>query len=219
MTAIARLLRGLAGSRSGLAATELALSLPFLLGAGLWAVELSNYALTTMQINQIAATLADNASRIGEKSKLEERQIYEDDIDDLLQGASLQGGKTMQIFDHGRAIISSLENNNGDQYIHWQRCMGELNWTSSYGEEGDVLPDGMGPTGEEVYAPKDEAVIFVEVAYDYQPLISKRFIGNPRIRSIASFIVRNSRDLSKIYKRDSSDPEAKCDKYENRYPV
>lgn len=219
MTPVENLFRRLANSKSGVAATEMALSLPFLLGVGLWAIELSNYALTTMQVNQIASHLADNASRIGEKSLLEEVKIYESDINDLLEGASLQGGKRMDLFDNGRAMISSLENKKGQQYIHWQRCLGVKNVKSSYGKEGDDLDVGMGPAGEEVYAFEGEAVIFVELVYDYRPLISRRFVGEPTIRSISSFTVRNDRDLSKIHKRDKDITEAKCKTYDNPYPA
>jgi len=214
-----------ARSTSGVAATEMALSLPFLLGAGLWGVELSNYALTNMHVSQLAVHLADNASRIGDKSLLEQRKIYESDINDLFQGASLQGGKQLALFDAGRAIVSSVEvvpgSLSSEQYIHWQRCVGKKDWNSSYGNSGDKLADGIGPAGEEVYAFDGEAVIFVEVAYDYKPLISARFVGVPTITAIASFTVRSTRDLSQIYQRDNSspDPIASCTKFDNPYPA
>src|SRR3546814_13154337 len=39
---------------------------------------------------------------------------------------------------HGRIILSSLErNDDGGQWIHWQRCYGDLDVESSYGEAGD----------------------------------------------------------------------------------
>jgi hypothetical protein len=218
-------LRRLTGARSGVAATELALTLPFLLGAALWAVELSNFALTHMHVSQLAVHLADNASRIGEKSLLEDRKIYERDINDLLEGASLQGGAQLGLFDNGRAILSSLEvipgSDDDEQYIHWQRCVGKKRWNSTYGDQGDRFAEGIGPPGEEVYAFPGEAVMFVEVAYDYQPLISERFVGNPTIRAIASFTVRTKRDLSRIYQRDSGkpDPVARCPRFDNPYPV
>ena len=221
MTGLRKTLGRLARSASGLAATEMALSMPFLLGAGLWALELSNYALATMQVNQIATHIADNTSRVGEKSLLEDVKLYESDINDLLEGASLQGGKTLQLFDSGRVIVSSLETKDGEQWIHWQRCIGKKNWESSYGKEGDKPEIGMGPAGEEVFAFDGEAVIFVELVFDYKPLVSGRFIGEPTIHSISSFTVRNSRDLSKIYQHDSDspDPVAKCKTYDNPYPA
>ncbi|MCB2064207.1 MAG: pilus assembly protein [Novosphingobium sp.] len=214
------LLRRLRKSVSGLAATEMALTMPLMLAAGLGGVELANYGVTIMRVNQLAVQVADNASRIGDESKLANSKIYESDIMDLLRGAHIQGGTKISLFDHGRVIISSLEvdpadPDGEDQYIHWQRCMGEKTWTSTYGNVGDHLPTGMGPSGREVITFDDEAVMFVEIAYDYQPLISAKFVGEPTIQSIASFTVRSARDLSGIYQRDpgSPDPVADCGTY------
>jgi len=217
---VANLLRALRANRSGVAATEAALILPFFLGAGLWAVELANYSLTTMRVGQLAIHIADNASRIGDNSTLENRKIYEQDLNDLLLGASLQAGAKMDLYERGRVIISSLEVNPADQqYIHWQRCMGKKNVTSSYGNSGDIKAAGMGPTGRTVYAPTGEAVIFVELQYDYQPLISDTFVGSPTINSIASFTVRDSRDLSQIYQVNTAKPDAvyTCNTFANAF--
>lgn len=201
---------------SGVAVTETALVLPFFLGAGLCGIELANYSLMTMRIGQLAVQVSDNASRIGDISTLENRKIYESDINDLLVGASLQAGSGMDLYHHGRVIVSSLEMNaDKKQYIHWQRCMGTLHVTSSYGTTGDVLDPGMGPKGREVMALEGEAVVFVEIRYAYQPLISKSLIGDPTIASIASFTVRSSRDLSQVYQADSDNPApvASCDAF------
>ncbi|HKX78769.1 MAG TPA: pilus assembly protein [Novosphingobium sp.] len=205
---------------AGLAMTEMALALPFLLGAGLWGVELANYGVANMRISQLAIHLADNASRIGDTSTLEQRKIYEADINDLMYGAGVQGGDRLGLFDNGRVIVSSLEVDEDErQFIHWQRCMGKKTWASSYGDAGDELGDGMGPADEKVIAFDDEAVMFVEVAYNYQPLISARFVGTPTIKAIASFTVRSSRDLSQVYQRDPGSPDdvADCGTFENRF--
>jgi len=60
-----------------------------------------------------------------------------------------------------------------------------------------------------------EAVIFVEVAYEYQPLVGDTFAFKRELRAIASFTVRDSRDLTQIYQRDPSDPStvARCSDY------
>lgn len=220
---IIRTARAFAASRRGVALTELALSLPFFLGVGLAGVEVANYAIVNMKVSQLAIQLADNASRIGDTSTLNDRKIYESDINDLLQGASIQGGKGLDFYDHGRAIVSSLEVYPGTtdrQYIHWQRCMGKKEWSSSYGVAGDGTDGeltGMGPEGEEVVAFAGEAVIFVEVAYDYQPLISSRLIGNSTIRAISSFTVRADRDLSQIHQRSPASPAATCSRFANDF--
>lgn len=214
---IASALARLRASTGGIAATEFALALPFLLGSGLMGLEVANRAIVSMQINQIAAQIADNASRIGDTSTLENRKIYEADIDDLLRGAGLQTGDHVDLYRHGRVIVSSLEvvpGTDDQQYIHWQRCAGEKHHVSSYGLEGDGLNAGlagMGPAGEQVWAFKDEAVMFVEIDYDYQPLMGTTFGMPAQIVSTASFTVRDDRDLSQIYQRDPENPDTVAD--------
>jgi len=213
-------LRRLSRNRSGVAMTEFALGAPLVLMAGLWGTETANYALTSMKVGQVAVQIADNASRVGDLSTLQDRKVYESDINDVLYGAQLQAGQ-LNLFAHGRVIISSLQvgdpgtSHSGQQYIHWQRCRGALPVNSSYGVEGQDLTHGMGPAGEEVMAQEGDAVIFVEVRYTYQPMISDRFIGNEQMSSIASFTVRDDRDISQLYQRDPAapDPVQRCNAY------
>lgn len=201
---LARLLR----DRSGVAMTEFALGAPFLLMAGLWGTETANFALVNMKVGQVAVHVADNASRVGDTSTLQNRKIYESDILDVFIGAQIQGGRGLQLYNNGRVIISSLQvNPDGEQYIEWQRCRGIKNVASSYGDAGDELTDGMGPTGNKVLAQEGDAVIFVEVNYTYRPLISEAFVGSPDIISIASFTVRDDRDITQIYQRDAGNPD------------
>lgn len=214
IAAAAALLRRLRVTRSGVAATEFALSVPLLLTMGLWGTETVNLVITNMRVSQIAMQIADNASRIGDQSMLVDRKIYETDINDLLDGAEVQAGK-LDLYGRGRVIVSSLEVVPGTadrQYIHWQRCRGLKSSTSAYGNEGKGLDGslaGMGPAGEEVTATAGDAVMFVEIVYDYQPLIANAFTGSagPRtIRTTAAFNVRDDRDLSQIFQRDPTRP-------------
>lgn len=213
-------LRKLSRANSGVAMTELALSLPLLMVAGMWGTETANLAITHMRINQLVAHIADNGSRIGDTSTLTERKIYEADINDLIYGAEMQAGQELKVFKHGRIIISSLQTDpdTENQFIAWQRCKGEKVFSSSFGNEGDgtgTTIAGMGPDGEEVIAMPGDAVIFVEISYDYQPLIGMGFATNETIHSIASFTVRDDRDLTQVYQRDpgNPDPEADCASY------
>ena len=140
----------------------------------------------------------------------------------MLYGAHIQGGEAFSFYDHGRVILSSLEvvpETEDQQYIHWQRCMGKLTHSSSYGSAGDGSDGslaGMGPPGEEIVAFDDEAVMFVEVAYVYQPLISSAFSVAGKLTATAAFNVRENRDLKQVYQRDESDPDpiAGCDIYQ-----
>lgn len=207
-----KVLAHLKRSQSGVAAVEMALGAPLVLTLGLWGAELGNLAITHMRISQLAMQLADNGSRIGDVSMLEDLKIYESDINDLLVGAKIQSGK-LDLFEHGRVVISSLEvvpGTEDTQYIHWQRCKGKRNFQSSYGGEGAGLDgslEGMGPAGEEVSAAPGDAVIFVEIEYAYQPLVSARFVPDAVIRTTATFNVRDDRDLTQIYQRNSATPD------------
>ncbi len=204
-------LHSLAGARSGVAAIEFALTLPFLTAAGLYGTELTWFMLVNMKVSQVAMQAADNASRIGDTATLQQRKIYESDINDLLIGANLDGGAMVNMLKNGRVIISSLEVNSVDkQYIHWQRCKGLKNVVSSYGVAGDIKNSGIGPAGHEVTAIADDAVIFVEISYDYQPLVTDKFIKDRNIRAVASFNVRDSRDLSQIYQYSPPASVASC---------
>lgn len=224
-------LRRLLRNRSGVAMTEFALGAPFLLTAGLWGTETANFALANMKISQLAIHVADNASRVGDTTTLQNRKVYESDINDLLLGANIQGGPSIDLFEHGRVIISSVEiwdqaahgsgngtpHNPGVQFIHWQRCLGAKNAGSNYGNQNSELPDGIGPAGQEVSAEEGNPVIFVEISYDYQPLISSTFIGNANISAIASFMVRDDRSNSGLLQRNITDPDtvSACDVYTN----
>ncbi len=219
MRFLAELAWRLRTNRSGVAMTEFALSLPLLLSAGLWGVETANMAVTHMRVSQLTIHVADNASRIGDTSTLQDRKIYESDINDLLLGSNIQGGKGLDFFAHGRIIVSSLEvkpETAGTQYIHWQRCKGTLPVSSSYGGEGASGMVGLGPAGEEISAVPGEAVIYVEAVYKYQPLIPMAFFSATTIRSASAFIVRDDRDLTQIYQRDPAraDPVARCSTYD-----
>ena len=211
---LSAVLHRLERDRSGVALTEFALSLPLLLVAGLGGVETANLAVTTLRVNQVAMQIADNASRIGDTSSLEDRKIYESDINDLLLGSNIQAGQSIDLYNHGRVIVSSLEvvpGTDDRQYIHWQRCKGTKVHPSSYGNQGDGIGTtlaGMGPPGEEVMAQRGEAVIFVEVSYDYQPLVPGFFQNNRVVSSTSAYTVRDSRDLTQIYQRDAGSPDA-----------
>jgi hypothetical protein len=219
----ARPIAALARCHSGAALTEFALALPLLLTLGLWGVEVAHKAMMQMRVSQIAVLVADNASRVGENSLLGETKLYEADIDDVLLGAHVQGGSAFGLYDRGRVILSSLEvvpDTEDRQYIHWQRCMGSRHHISSYGVTGDGehsdLP-GMGPPGEEIQAVDGEAVMFVEVVYEYEPLFAKAFVKSTTLSATAAFNVRQNRDLSQIYQRDPDEPDpiAACDHFNN----
>lgn len=198
MIRIRPLFRSLRRDRSGLAAVEFALAAPLVLTLFLAGAEVTNFAIMKMRVSQIALHVADNASRIGTDSLLANVQISEAQINDLFLGANLQAG-SLNFKTRGRVILSSLEpvanpNTTNKFFIRWQRCYGDKAWPSSYGKVGDPPRDDMGPIGQKVTTPDDTGVMFVEVAYDYKPLIAGRLVPNTLIRDIAAMTVRDQRD-------------------------
>ncbi|MBN8830860.1 MAG: pilus assembly protein [Sphingomonadales bacterium] len=194
----ARFLEALRGGECGVAAMEFALAAPIVLAMFLAGAEVTNYAVTKMRVSQVALHVADNASRIGTHSLLTSPQISEAQINDLLIGANLQAGN-LDLVGRGRVIVSSLEpvanpNTTSRFKIHWQRCYGAKSYTSTYGVQGATDLTGMGPSGQTVTAPDGGGVIFVEVAYDYRPLFSARFVPSSVIKDIAAMTVRDDRD-------------------------
>ena len=212
---------------SGLALLEFAFSLPLVLMVGLFGVETANLALMNLRVSQLASNLADNASRVGVSSTLSVQQLREVDINDVLQATRIQGAGLL-LTTNGRVTLSSLEEKDGKQRIHWQRCIGlkrGSGYDSSYGKTGitsgtdttaanaGTVVDGMGETGAKVTAPPSSGVMFVEINYDYRPLIGDWLVKNGRIHYIASFIVRDRRDFSQLYNPNPAADRATCNLY------
>ena len=85
---------------------------------------------------------------------------------------------------------------------------------NSSSHPGSLAPQGMGTSGAQVVAPAGAGVMFVEVNYTYQPLISAYFLGTTsRIHYTASFIVRDSRDFSELYNPNPKPTPSTCNNY------
>jgi hypothetical protein len=210
------LLRRLRGDRSGVAIIEFALTTPIIVTMGVYGIETTNYALTNLRVSQIALTLADNISRAGADSALSLKKLSESDINEALYAAKLQGA-SLDLTTQGRIVLSSLErNSSGGQWIHWQRCLGLKHYNSTYGVEGDGATGtsftGMGPAPQ-VQAPVDAAVMFVEITYDYQPMIGAAFIGTRQLHYTAAFITRDQRDLTQVYNNAPAATVSACNVY------
>lgn len=201
--AFADRLRRLLRCESGVALIEFAYSMPLLLGLGLAAVEIGNMATTRLRVSQIALSLADNASRLGQtENNGVTPTVREADLDALIDGALLQG-ESIDLEGRGRIIISSLEWNEfrERQFIHWQRCRGDLEAESAYGDDGNNNGlgqeelEGMGRGDSQLVAPPDSAVMFVEIYYDYEPLMDWPLGDAGRFVQEAGFIIRDDRNL------------------------
>jgi len=201
-------IRALRRDATGLALIEFAYGLPVLLAIGLGGVEIANLAVTRMRLSQIGMIVADNASRIGSTNGLSLKKIYEADVNDTFEAARIDG-KTIDFANRGRVIVSSLQQNTaGGQWIAWQRCYGSKVWPSSYGVTGNGQTGtafaGMGPAGAQIQAPASTAVIFVEIAYNYNAIVEPFAAGlqyfglrvdNQVLTYRGAFIVRDPRQL------------------------
>lgn len=193
-------LRNIGKDSEGIALTEFAYSLPILLTLILGGLETANYALAHLRVSQIAMTVADNAGRVD--NGIDEANIYE-----VFAGAELVG-EPVDFIANGRVVLSSLEHNgktgsDEGQWIHWQRCTGDLNVNPAYGVEGDgenddSLENGLGAAGNRITSDQGTAVMFVEVTYDYQPLVNLNILGPRQIRYESAFNVRGrtNQDIS-----------------------
>ena len=171
---------------------EFALSIPILLTLGLGGIEVANYSIASIRCSQIAMSVADNAGRVRDS-------IDEADINETMIGAR-QMGEGVKFAENGRIILSSLEPNAAKtgQYIRWQRCYGAKSAVSLYGAQGkgqnDASLQSMGPAGTAIQASPGTAVMFVEVVYDYQPIVSNRLLGTHTLRYESAFNVRQRTD-------------------------
>lgn len=209
-------LRSLSRDNSAVALVEFAFGAPLVLGMGMLGTETAYYSITHMQISQLAMQVADNASRVGD-SQLAAQVVTENDINGVLVGAE-KLGQQFEIFENGRVIISSLQQNaDGGQWIAWQRCRGAKNVASAYGLQGTGASGtsfvGMGNTTKPITASSGTAVIFVEVYYDYDPITPFEFFGDTTLNYTAAFNIRDVRDLTGLSQTSPASPVSACNVY------
>lgn len=215
-------LRSLGRDNSALALVEFAFAAPLVLSMGLMGTETANFSIAHMQISQIAMQVADNASRVG-VSELAAQVVYEDDINGTFVGAE-KLGERYDIFEHGRIIISSLQQNaDGGQWIAWQRCRGAKVAQSRYGAQGTGSTgtnfDGMGDPNKPITASPGTAVMFVEVYYNYQPITPFELFGDDEFRYEAAFNIRDVRDLTGLRQTNPVSPVASCNTFSAARPT
>ena len=219
---LSRFARALRHDRRGISAVEFALCLPFVITATMTGAELTNYTTTKMRISQLALQVADNASRIGTGTVLSNKTISEKQLNEILVGANMQSGK-LAAFTNGRITMTSLQPGvaANTYVVKWQRCKGAKTpptMTPAYYTAGTTERSSEPTNANNPYKvtpPPSGAVMFVEIYYRYQPLISTSFIptANLDIREIAAMTVRDNRDYAGgtngIYNTESA-PVASC---------
>jgi len=199
-----RLLRALAKDTTAVSIIEFALVLPLFMTLGMYGAEIAWLNATALEVSQVAISMADNASRIGQTDNSGVTPtISSDDVASVLTGA-LEEGDTVALADNGRVILSSLEGNpvNGKQYIHWQQCMGKGKQQSKRGKADPTgglmtsVVNGLTMGGKTIKAPAGGAVMVAEVWYEYKGLFGTLFVDNIVIHEEAAVIARDDRSAS-----------------------
>lgn len=202
----------LRGDQRGLALVEFAFAFPFMMVLGATGLELANYVVTTKRVGEIAVMVADNASRMGAQSAINNKPVSEAEINDVFTGADMQASG-LDLATQGRIILSSLQRNADDgQNIKWQRCFGGLDHDSSFGVEGDgdtgTSFAGMGPPSNLITAAPGTAVMVVEIRYRYRRLFPVFGLDLQDISDTAAFNVRDNRDLTQVYNTEAVTPSS-----------
>ncbi|MEG8054395.1 hypothetical protein QP185_16295 [Sphingomonas aerolata] len=168
---------------------EFALALPIFVGLTMVGMETVNLAYASQKVGDVATLTTDQIARI-------RIGISEGDITESLNGIK-DIGSTMGFAANGRIIVSSVQpvldlDRHGDQ--------SEDPVATLFGRAGGgvvlwrcrrvVGCCGIGPSGRKIAAGPNDEVIFVEVVYAYQPLISNSFLGARTLRSITGMTVR-----------------------------
>lgn len=199
-------------AREGVTVIEFALAFPLLLLAILGLLELANVALQRQRVSQAALLIADNAGRLGNMGLTGPEKVTERQINDTLLSASVQQPE-LELNKRGRIILTSLElNQDGGQWLHWQRCYGSLAHRSSWGVENDGARGkavaGMGPPDTRISAGVEQPVMFVEIAYQLRPLVFPALVDTVPVVETAAMPIRVERDTSSVI--SGNDTRSKC---------
>jgi len=188
----------------GVSAIEFAMILPLFMTLGMYGAEIAWMNATATQVSEVALSLADNASRLGQTDNSGVTPtISTADVDSVLKGA-LEEGKSIDLSANGRVMLSSLEVHpvTGKQYVHWQQCKGQGTQQSSYGKPDltgsalSAIASGITVGGRKLLAPNGSAVMVAEVWYRYEGLFGTMFVKPITIREEAAIIVRDDRSVS-----------------------
>jgi hypothetical protein len=186
----------------GVSTIEFALVLPIFMVLGLYGTEIAHMATVNMQVSQIATSVADNASRLGQTdNSAVTPTVTEADVDSIMNGA-IEQGAAIGLEVNGRVILTSLERDSATskQYIHWQRCTGALDRDSRYGDDGSdngLTGEALAGLGRDalVRADAGKSVMFVEVYFEYQPLFASFVQQGMVFRQEAAFMTRDDRSI------------------------
>lgn len=183
---------------------EFALVLPAFMILGMHGAEIAWMNASALEASQVAVALADNASRLGQTDNSGVTPtITGADVASVLSGAIAEGDN-IGLNGDGRVILSSLETHpvTGNQYVHWQHCMGSLKKDSAHGKPDlsgsalSPLANGLAVGKTTITAPTGSAVMVAEVWYKHKGLFGTMFVQPITMHEEAAVIVRDNRNLT-----------------------
>jgi hypothetical protein len=146
-------------------AVEFALALPVLLLMFLASAELGRFVLLHQKVDRVAVTISDLVARA--------ETIRESELDDIFN-AALQVAEPFDLGGHGRVVVSSVINADGEgPTVAWQRAgAGSFIASSNIGAEGTAatLPNNFDVR-------EGETAIISEVFFDFEPFLSSLIVA------------------------------------------
>lgn len=215
----ARFARSLGDCHSGVAFLEFAFALPVVLALGLLGLETANYAMANLRVSNIAMLTADNAARV--RDSIDEGDIVELFTGAKMSGSNINFAQNGRIIltdlelnaagtkqwvrwqrcdgalnyaatpsalrpqtASGTVISNGTEIYNTDRYTS----------SSSPSSEAKASLTQVGNGSNVISAQSGTAVMLVEVAYNYQPIIPNSFLQGRQITYVSAFNVRQRTD-------------------------
>ena len=214
----ARFAASLRDCRSGLAFIEFAFALPVVLALGLLGLETANYAVANLRVSNIAMLTADNAARV--RDSIDEGDIVELMTGAKMSGNNnfAQNGRIIltDLERHSTANLQWVRWQRCDGALNYAATPSTLrpitaggtvitNGTEIYNTDRQTASSApssevkatltqVGTGSNVISAAPSTAVMVVEVAYDYQPVIPSSFLSGRRITYVSAFNVRQRTD-------------------------
>ena len=216
----ARFAGSLGDCRSGVAFLEFAFALPVVLALGLLGLETSNYAMANLRVSNIAMLTADNAARVRES--IDESDVTELLTGAKMSGSNINFAANGRIIltdlepttaPAGKQWVRWQRCDGALNYAATPTALRPMtaagtvitNGTEIYGSdriavstapssETKATLTSVGTGSNIISAQTGTAVMLVEVAYNYQPVIPNSFLSGRQITYVSAFNVRQRND-------------------------
>ena len=219
-TLAARFAGSLRDDKSGVAFIEFAFALPVVLALGLLGLETANYAMSNLRVSNIAMLTADNAGRV--RDSIDESDIVELFTGAKMSGSNINFAQNGRVIltdleptttPAGKQWVRWQRCDGALSYTGTNAALRPLNaagtaitngteiynsdrqtTSSSPSSEAKATMTSFGTGTNVISANTGTAVMVVEVAYNYQPIIPNSFLEGRRITYTSAFNVRQRTD-------------------------